>query len=74
MRSDPISRWVLQLKDRVGWQKACVALANKNVRILWAVMTREPRFDAAHVCVKPGAKIKPADGVGVPIASPAMST
>ncbi len=39
-RSDSISRWVLALKERSGWQKAVVALANKNARILWAVMTR----------------------------------
>ena len=40
-RDDPTSRWLVQLKERVGWQKACVAMANKNARILWAVMTRE---------------------------------
>lgn len=54
-RSDPISRWVLALKQRSGWQKAVVALANKNARILWAVMTRGERFDAHHVSAKPGA-------------------
>jgi transposase len=59
-RSDPISLWVQQLVKRVGWQKACVALANKNARILWAVMTREAGFDAKHVSVKPQAKCKPA--------------
>ncbi|RCW71814.1 hypothetical protein DES41_104634 [Pseudorhodoferax soli] len=40
-RSDRISQWLVQLKERVGWQKAVVALANKNARILWAVLTRE---------------------------------
>jgi transposase len=35
-RDDPISRWLVQLTERVGWQKACVAMANKNARILWA--------------------------------------
>ena len=54
-RSDPISRWAAALRDRAGWQKAVVALANKNARILWAVMTRGERFDARHVSVKPGA-------------------
>ena len=39
-RDDPISRWLVQLRQRIGWQKACVAMANKNARILWAVMTR----------------------------------
>jgi len=55
-RNDPTSRWLVQLTARVGWQKACVAMANKNARILWAVMTREQGFDAHHVSVKPQAK------------------
>ena len=55
-RDDPTSRWLQQLIARVGWQKACVAMANKNARILWAVMTREHEFDARHVSVKPQAK------------------
>jgi transposase len=56
-RDDPTSRWLVQLTARVGWQKACVAMANKNARILWAVMTREQGFDPRHVSVKPGAKV-----------------
>ena len=56
-RDDPISRWLVQLTARVGWQKACVAMANKNARILWAVMTREQGFDARHVSEKPLAKM-----------------
>ena len=54
-RSDPISRWAAALRERAGWQKAVVALANKNARILWAVMTKGEAFDARHVSVKPGA-------------------
>lgn len=54
-RSDPISQWAAGLRDRSGWQKAVVALANKNARILWAVMTRGEAFDARHVSVKPPA-------------------
>ena len=54
-RSDPISKWAAALRDRAGWQKAVVALANKNARILWAVMTKGEAFDARHVSVKPGA-------------------
>jgi hypothetical protein len=53
LRSDPISRWVLALKERAARHKAVVALANKNARILWAVMTREQRFDRHHISVKP---------------------
>jgi transposase len=52
-RSDPISRWTLALRERSGWQVAAVALANKNARILWAVMTKGIRFDPSHVSVKP---------------------
>ena len=44
------------VRARVGWQKACVAMANKNARILWAVMTRGEGFDAKHVSVKPPCK------------------
>jgi transposase len=56
-RDDPISRWVCQLRERSGWQKAAVALANKNARILWAVFVRGKAFDARHVSTKPGALI-----------------
>ena len=52
-RSDRISCWAAELRDRVGWQKAVVALANKNARILWAVMTKGEAFDANHLSVKP---------------------
>ena len=55
-RDDPISRWLVQLTARIGWQKACVAMANKNARILWTVMTRDKGYDPRHVSVKPPAK------------------
>lgn len=61
-RTDPISRWALALKERSGWQKAVVALANKNARILWAVMTREQRFDRHHVSTKPAGAMQPSHG------------
>ena len=52
-RDDPISKWVHHLREKSGWQKAAVALANKNARILWAVMTKGKPFDARHISVKP---------------------
>ena len=52
-RTDRISQWIVQLRERVGWQKAAVALANKNARILWAVLTKDVRFNADHISVKP---------------------
>ena len=48
-RDDSVSKWVHHLREKSDWQKAAVALANKNARILWAVMTREKRYDAHHV-------------------------
>ena len=48
-RNDRISQWLVQLKERVGWQKAVVALDNKNARILWAVLTRDGAFNPNHV-------------------------
>jgi transposase len=70
-RGDPTSRWLMQLKDRVGWQKACVAMANKNARILWAVMTREAAYDPHHVSVKPQCKLAPEARAGT--APPVMA-
>jgi transposase len=52
-RDDPISRWAHALRERSGWQKAVVALANKNARILWAVFARGRAFDARHVSTAP---------------------
>jgi transposase len=52
-RTDSLSKWVLQLKLRVGWQKAAVALANKNARILWAIMTKDIDYDPNYKSQKP---------------------
>lgn len=43
-KTDARSRWIQQLKSRVGMNKACVALANKNARILWALMASGERY------------------------------
>jgi transposase len=56
-RDDPISRWAHALREKSGWQKAVVALANKNARILWAVFVRGAPFDARHVSTKPTGSI-----------------
>ena len=52
-RQDNISQWAVALRERSCLQRAVVALANKNARILWAVMTRGEAFDANHLSVKP---------------------
>lgn len=58
-RDDPISRWTHALREKAGWQKAAVALANKNARIVWAVMTKGQAYDARHVSVRPGQPAAP---------------
>ena len=55
-RSDRISLWLVQLKERVRWQKAVVALANKNARILWAVLWRGVAFNPDHAPEPPAAR------------------
>jgi transposase len=59
-RSDRISQWLVQLTERLGWQKAVVAMANKNARILWTVLTRDTTFDPDHVPQRPAARTAPA--------------
>lgn len=56
-RSDPVSKWIVQLQARIGWQKTLVAVANKNARILWAVLARGKVFDAHHVSTAPHAAV-----------------
>ncbi len=42
---DPLRRWALAASDRLGHNKATVALANKLARYAWAVATREVLFE-----------------------------
>ena len=51
-RNDRLARWIVQLRDRVGWQKAAVALANKHARILWSILVGGQSFDPEHVPTK----------------------
>jgi transposase len=52
-RDDRTSQWVLKLKERKNWQKAIVALANKNARTLWCLLTRGSQYDPNHVPALP---------------------
>ncbi len=45
--------WALALSDRVGHNKAAVALANKQARRLWAAEHHREHFDPDHVSVQP---------------------
>lgn len=37
-------RWTADLKKRRGYNKATVALANKNARMMWAILTKKEDF------------------------------
>lgn len=43
-----LQRWAAQLEQRVGHNKATVALANKMVCILWATWMHERKFDGNY--------------------------
>ena len=43
-RPDRLRSWALRLREKHGYNKAAVALANKLARFLWAVATRETTF------------------------------
>jgi transposase len=42
------AKWVRDLVERRGRQKAVVAVANKNARIIWALMSRGGKYNDAH--------------------------
>jgi transposase len=43
-KTDPNNQWINQLRERRGFNRATVAIANKNARIIWAV----PRTGASY--------------------------
>lgn len=46
-KTDRRSQWVVQKIATRGWNKACVALANKNARIAWAILARGSEYQPA---------------------------
>lgn len=46
-KDDRHSRWINQVRDRRGTNRACVALANKNARIIWALMAHGDEYRQA---------------------------
>ena len=47
------SPWLAALIGKRNKNIAAVALANKNVRIIWAMLARDTPFNPAHVSVAP---------------------
>ena len=46
-RTDGRGQWMRDVKERRGFNRACVALANKNARTLWALIVKEGTYHCA---------------------------
>ncbi len=46
-KSDKLSCWAIQLAERRGFNRACVAVANKLARMSWVIAAREEEFRLA---------------------------
>lgn len=46
-RDDPLSRWINALRERRGVNRTIVALANKNARIIWAMLRGHSEFQSS---------------------------
>lgn len=42
-----LNQWVNQLKERRGFNKTTVAVANKNARIIWSILHNESEYRPA---------------------------
>lgn len=46
-KTDARSRWIAEKQRRLGTTKTCVAVANKNARIIWALLARNELYRRA---------------------------
>jgi len=46
-KKDARSRWVTELRERRGFNKAIVALANKNARVVWSLIKNNQAYQKA---------------------------
>jgi transposase len=46
-KTDKRSLWIIDKQQRLGTTKACVAVANKNARIIWSLIAREQEYRRA---------------------------
>lgn len=46
-KSDRKSLWIAQKLNDKGWGKTTVAVANKNARVMWALLAKEQDYRAA---------------------------
>ncbi len=46
-KTDHRSQWIADKQRRLGTTKACVAVANKNARIIWALLAKNESYRVA---------------------------
>ena len=46
-QTDPLSRWALAVRARRGYHRACIAVAAKNARVIWAMLNQQPPVDVS---------------------------
>ena len=46
-KTDSRSRWIADKQKKLGTTKACVAVANKNARIIWALLAKDEPYRRA---------------------------
>jgi transposase len=46
-KTDKRSLWIADKQQRLGTTKACVAVANKNARVIWSLIAREQEYRRA---------------------------
>lgn len=46
-KADSRSLWIAEKQRKLGTTEACVAVANKNARIIWALLARDESYRAA---------------------------
>lgn len=44
-----LNQWVNQLKERSGFNKTTVAVANKNTQIIWSILRNETEYRPAVI-------------------------
>jgi transposase len=47
IRASRLQRWIIALYGRKGYYKTLIAIANKHARILWSMLAKDERYDAA---------------------------
>lgn len=51
LKHDAMSRWATELKNRRGWNRASVAVANKTARVIWHILRFESDYDGSRTAI-----------------------